>query len=955
MLTGLIPDRNQMTLQSRALIAETVASASSLFLQNSDFTSIRLNLEFIVNRHPDVLAASVIRESDGSEVIIGEVPASGDAANDARISVPVLTDEGVAWGQVMLDYKPVGGTLWYEKLQRSRIFLFVFLLLSAFLLFYIYLGKMLKQLNPSTAVPARVRSALDTIAESLVVVNRKTEIVLANSAFSKLTGEAPEKLLGVKVASLAWSQSNSEPQDSSAAGELPWIAALKTNQASRNDMLWFEDKEGKKHTFIVNCSPVAGPSGKAGGVLISLDDVTVLEEKEQELLRSKEQAEAASHAKSDFLSNMSHEIRTPMTAILGFTEVLKRGYGRDEDSAQKYLNTISSSGKHLLGLINDILDLSKVESGALEVERIECPVNIVIQDIVQVLDVKAKEKGIYLRVEYPEKLPEYILSDPARLRQIITNLVGNAIKFTEVGGVTISCRLVQAKNNSQLELDVTDTGIGMTPAQADSIFEAFVQADSTITRRFGGTGLGLSISRDLAQALGGDIRVKSQVGSGSTFTVVVDSGDLSQVPMLTAAELLAVSQNTQNQVEKTYYFENTRVLVVDDAQENRDLLGLVLTELNIQFVEANNGQQALDRISDGSFDMVLMDVQMPVLDGFQAAAGMRARGYESPVIALTANAMKGFEKEIEASSYSHYMTKPIDLDKLIQLIASLVPGKVTEKSDMEISRENSSSPESAISDADSAASKIYSELAAKKPEFMSISNAFLERLDGRLAELDSAVGDQQFEQIAEWAHWLKGSGGSVGFAVFSDPAKELEIVAKKHDLEAVIRHTEAIKKLAARCEPGSAQDKNKASVTYLSEKTNSASGAEARADTQIYSELIGTNPEFKDIVSRFVPKLKDRVSAMKDILAAGDYSQLAADAHWLKGSGGSVGFRVFTNPAAELEQAAIRGSASDCQKYLTEILEMSSRLSSLAAQQDSDFTDIANGEPISVSKINHSS
>jgi len=873
--------------------------------------------------------------TDGSKVVIGEVLEDDtQAVNKSRMTVPVLTNDGEEWGQVILDFKPIGGVLWYEKLQRSRIFLFVFLLLAAFISFYLYLGKMLKQLNPSSAVPARVRSALDTIAESLVVINRKGEIVLANAAFSKLTGQAPEKLLGVAVGKLAWSHDDGSTVSGKSDPSLPWIRALATNEASRNDMIWFEDSSGKNHKFIVNCSPVAGPTGKAGGVLVSLDDVTLLEEKEQELLRSKEEAEAANHAKSDFLSNMSHEIRTPMTAILGFTEVLKRGYSRDQASSEKYLNTISRSGKHLLGLINDILDLSKVESGALEVECIECPVHTVIQDIVQVLGVKAEEKDIYLRVEYPESLPEHIKSDPARLRQIITNLVGNAIKFTESGGVTISCRIVKAKNKDQLAIDVSDTGIGMTPEQADSIFEAFVQADSTITRRFGGTGLGLSISRDLSQALGGDIKVSSKVGSGSTFTVVIDCGDLHGVTMIKPAELQEASRNLEKQSIQNYKFENTRVMVVDDAVENLDLLALVLGELNIESVSASNGREALERLQLNEFDIVLMDVQMPIMDGFQASTEMRARGYKKPIVALTANAMKGFEKEIEVSAYSHYMTKPIDLDKLTQLLASLVPDNVSCVLDNAVQGESAVQKTWLKAESKLTDNKIYSELVQKNAEFAPIASSFIERLQVRLVEAEEAAKNQRFKELADWGHWLKGSGGSVGFVVFTDLAQELESAAKNQDSERVAQLIPEIRRLASRCSAGKAVEKIPAPVTYLEDKQKSPSGAASDAATPIYSDLLRTNPAFKDIVVRFVPKLKEKVAAMNELLEQGKMSQLTADAHWLKGSAGNVGFHVFTEPAAELEQAAKMARTTECKKYMRRISDLCSRLSVTTAAEE---------------------
>ena len=315
-----------------------------------------------------------------------------------------------------------------------------------------------------------------------------------------------------------------------------------------------------------------GPDGKAGGVLISLDDVTELEQNKAELAQARDDAEAANRAKSDFLANMSHEIRTPMNAILGFTEVLKRGWGKNEREARKHLDTIHSSGKHLIELINDILDLSKVEAGRMEVERIDCEPHKVIREVVKVFNARAREKGVTLAFEAATPLPERIQSDPGRMRQIVTNLVGNALKFTERGGVRVVARMAGTRSAPQLAIDVVDTGVGIPEDKIGKLFQAFVQADTSVTRKFGGTGLGLVLSRNFARALGGDITVTSVAGQGSTFTATVDTGALIGVRMLDPAEATRVDEEVAADSSLRWEFPARRILVVDDGPENRELV-----------------------------------------------------------------------------------------------------------------------------------------------------------------------------------------------------------------------------------------------------------------------------------------------------------------------------------------------------------------------------------------------
>ncbi|HET6786387.1 MAG TPA: ATP-binding protein, partial [Aquabacterium sp.] len=334
-----------------------------------------------------------------------------------------------------------------------------------------------------------------------------------------------------------------------------------------------------------------------------------------------------------------------------------------------------ASGRHLLELINDILDLSKVESGRLELESVRFAPHEVVHDVIHVLDVKAQEKGITLRADLQEALPATILGDPARLRQIITNLVGNAIKFTREGEVVVSMHVERHGSRSRLCIDVSDTGVGIPADKFTSVFEPFVQAESSTNRRFGGTGLGLTISRRFARAMGGDITVTSELGRGSTFHVWIDPGELSDIPMLEPAALADQASPLRALPTSRWRFPPKHVLVVDDGAENRELVRLVLEETGLQISEAENGQAALDQVASKPFDLILMDMQMPVMDGATATRRLRELGHQLPILALTANAMKGFERGLDDAGFTGVHTKPLNIDALLADLGERLGGQ----------------------------------------------------------------------------------------------------------------------------------------------------------------------------------------------------------------------------------------------------------------------------------------
>ncbi len=968
---NLIPNERVLKMQARIAGAEAIAINSSIFITQSDLWRLESNLTIQKQRNKELLSAAVRQQNGRLLVVVGDdhrrhwIADYSDSQSGSQIVVPIWQGEEL-WGHLELRYRPLelGGVIGY--LSDPFLQLLILMLWGSFLCFNFYLGKMLKHLDPSQAIPDRVRTAFDTLAEGLLVLDAKLNVVLANEAFSNLLHLPAEKLVGSSVNQFPWELMieafpDSIQSDSSDA-QYPWQLSLENNQVTANRMVRLMTADGMR-TFMANCSPVMAGGGAAVGVLVSLDDVTLLEEKELELRKSKEEAEAANRAKSDFLANMSHEIRTPMNAILGFTEVLKRGYAANPEQSAKYLNTIASSGEHLLGLINDILDLSKVEAGQIEVEVVHCPVHHIVLEVIQILRVKAEEKGLYLRYKPIGSLPEYIKSDPARIRQIITNLVGNAIKFTSQGGVTVE---TQKDEQGQLLISVIDTGIGMTENQVASIFQPFVQADSSITRRFGGTGLGLTISKRFAEALGGDIHVSSEEGKGSRFTAAIDMGAIQGVKQLRPEQLLEQHKDQQTSQSKQWRFTGQRLLVVDDGEENRSLLEVVLGDAGLDVDTASNGKEACERVAQNNYALVLMDVQMPVMDGYSAVANMREQGQTLPVIALTADAMKGARERCLKAGYSGYMTKPIKLDLLFSLVAEelgqngLASPEHTRVYDVVenlVEKDADGAQRPLISaglDGDSqhlvspraegltnteaiVGEAISSTLPLVNDKFKRIVSEFIAKLDTQLEVMKSALQQQDWSELSDLAHWLKGSAGSVGFQVLSDSALELEAAVNQRafvqaeqaldTIESQYRCLEdplALMQEESKPDPSPKQNKrvsfgkvseDTASIAINEEAVDdvSASRSQYQYPQVIKSRLLNHGDRFRAISDKFCRRLREQVAQTHTLVEQQRFDELADFAHWLKGSAGSVGFDVFTEPATDLELASRQG---DCLQVL---------------------------------------
>jgi len=413
-------------------------------------------------------------------------------------------------------------------------------------------------------------------------------------------------------------------------------------------------------------------------------DITPQKRTALELAEARARAEAASRVKSEFLANVSHEIRTPMTAILGFaSHLLDRELTNEE--RREAVDTIRRNGENLLNLLNDVLDLSKIEAGKFDVQLCACDPARILEDVVRLMRPGAEAKGLSLETSVSADIARTISTDPNRLRQILTNLVGNAIKFTSAGFLRVEARMALHASKPTLEVDVVDSGIGMTPEQGRTLFQPFQQADASMTRRFGGTGLGLAISRRLAELLGGAVDlVESAPRRGSRFRVrlpadaVLDS-DARPAPD-NGARCIGVEPRASGlPAPAPDVLRGRRVLIVDDGPDNQRLLSLILHKAGAATTVADNGQLAVDealaaRDRGRPFDVVLMDMQMPVMDGYRATSLLRQRGYDGPIIALTANVMSADRQKCLDVGCDDYAPKPIDRASLVALIARLLDG-----------------------------------------------------------------------------------------------------------------------------------------------------------------------------------------------------------------------------------------------------------------------------------------
>jgi PAS domain S-box-containing protein len=514
------------------------------------------------------------------------------------------------------------------------------------------------------------RYMLDHATDVITCVSRSGRMLDVNARVEQVFGHKPEEIIGKNFLRLGILR----------ARDIPRIvrlfrATIQAGRAAEFIELELQHKNGKS-VFVEVGTRFITDQGKVKRIVTIIRDITERKQVTDELSKAKRQAEAANRAKSEFLANMSHEIRTPMTAIIGYADVLLDS-AKDPDTIES-AQIIKRNGHHLLGLISDILDLSKIEAGKHELAFLACSPQKIVSDVVGTMRVRADAKGLRLSAEHKTNSPPTIVTDPGRLRQVLVNLVGNAIKYTEVGSVQVVVRLDgTSQSDGKLSFDVIDTGIGMSEEQVATLFQPFSQADASASRRFGGSGLGLAISKRLADMLGGDITVSSLPGKGSTFSLSIATGPPAgaQAPDC-PAETPETPFPTTSDPKKL----DCRILLAEDGPDSQRLIAALLRKAGAAVAVAENGQIAFDlalaaQQAGNPFDLIFMDMQMPVVDGYEATRRLRHAGYAKPIIALTAHAMTDDRQKCLDAGCDDYVTKPIDRADLLETVAKYAAGR----------------------------------------------------------------------------------------------------------------------------------------------------------------------------------------------------------------------------------------------------------------------------------------
>jgi PAS domain S-box-containing protein len=632
------------------------------------------------------------------------------------------------------------------------------------------------------------KMTFDSISDMISIHDKDFKIVRANESLTKILNMKPREIIGQTCYKLIHGTEKPPPF-------CPHTKALNTGKL--NCAEFFEPHLGI--CIEASVSPLYDENNQVIASVHIAKDITDRKRAEEIVNQAKKQAEAANEAKGQFLANMSHEIRTPMNSIIGFSEMLADDDLNDEQ--RRYVNLIRDSGTNLLRIINDILDFSKIEAGKLDVDIVECTIQKILANVDSMLRSKAQKKALEFEILRCNELPAQIRTDPERLSQCLINLVNNAIKFTEKGHIHINVSLEYDGDDKPLiRFDVEDTGIGIKQQDHEKVLEPFAQADGSTSRKYGGTGLGLAITKQLAKLLGGELTLNSEEGKGSTFSLVIPAGiDASGQQFL---DIQNSGDRIENRDERTDQPEfSGHVLVAEDVETNQVLAKALLNRMGLDVTIAADGCEAVQRALAREFDLIFMDIQMPRMNGYEAAGTLRKEGITSPIIALTAHAMKGDGQKCIEAGCDDYMTKPLDRRVLVEKIhkylsprndtlnekAGSLKSQVDElaKICLDSVHQKSNLKESAGTE-DNKEILNWEELVGRLGDeelIKEIVPIFLNDNKERLEMLTKAVRAGDAEAIKLYAHAVKGAGRNIGAKQLSNIAHRLECAGRENDVE----------------------------------------------------------------------------------------------------------------------------------------------------------------------------